>query len=116
MELRRGQEDLEQWNGLRRGWCWGAETFRQELLAQMEEKMGQEHYGAERHQTAVAKAERIVEEEMKRWGWRSAALFDARIGALTSMVMGVGSTRSRKRRYDNSWSNFGRGVPANGTE
>ena len=74
MELRRGQEDPEQWNGLRRGWCWGAETFRQELLAQMEEKMGQEHYGAERHQTAVAKAERIVEEEMKRLGWRKADL------------------------------------------
>jgi len=74
IELRRGQEDPEQWKGLRRGWCWGAETFRQELLAQMEEKMGQEHYGAERHQTAVAKAERIVEEEMKRLGWRKADL------------------------------------------
>jgi len=74
MELRRRQEDPEQWKELRRGWCWGAETFRQELLAQMEEKMGQEHYGAERHQTAVAKAERIVEEEMKRLGWRKADL------------------------------------------
>jgi len=74
MELRRGQEDPEQWERLRRGWCWGAETFRQELLAQMEEKMGQEHYGAERHETAVAKAERIVEEEMKRLGWRKADL------------------------------------------
>jgi len=74
MELRRGQEDPEQWNGLRRGWCWGAETFRQELLAQMEEKMGQEHYGAERYEAAVAKAERIMEEEMKRLGWRKADL------------------------------------------
>jgi len=43
-------------------------------LAQMEEKMGQEHYGAERDETAVAKAERIVEEEMKRLGWRKADL------------------------------------------
>ena len=74
MELRRGQEDPEQWERLRRGWCWGAETFRQELLAQMEEKMGQEHYGAERYEAAVAKAERIMEEEMKRLGWRKADL------------------------------------------
>jgi len=74
MEFRRRQEDPEQWNGLRRGWCWGAETFRQELLAQMEEKMGQEHYGAERYEAAVAKAERIMEEEMKRLGWRKADL------------------------------------------
>ena len=74
MELRRGQEDPEQWNGLRRGWCWGAETFRQELLAQMQPKLGQEHYGTERHATAETKAERILQEEMKKVGWRKADL------------------------------------------
>jgi hypothetical protein len=61
---------------LRRGWYWGAETFRQEFLAQMEEKIGHENYGAERHETAEAKAERIVQEEMKKLGWRKEDLVE----------------------------------------
>jgi REP element-mobilizing transposase RayT len=74
MELHRSEDDREKWNGLRRGWCWGDEAFRQELLGHMEEKLGGEHYGAERHETAEAKAERIVREEMKKLGWRKEEL------------------------------------------
>src|ERR1039458_3584085 len=34
MEVRRAQEDGGEWKRIRRGWCLGGETFRQELLAQ----------------------------------------------------------------------------------
>ena len=35
-----------------RGWCLGEETFRQELLAQMNKRIGAEHFGEERVETA----------------------------------------------------------------
>ena len=74
MEQRRLEETGHDWKGLRRGWCWGEETFRQELLVQMSEKMGAEHYGEERAGSAEAKAERIVAEELKRLKWTTNAL------------------------------------------
>ena len=69
MEQRRRQETGQGWKGLRRGWCWGDEAFRQELLGQMTERMGAEHYGQERAETAEAKAQRIVEQELKGLRW-----------------------------------------------
>jgi hypothetical protein len=45
---------------LRWGWCFGDRTFREELLEQMDQKLGAEHYGEERQETSQAKAERIV--------------------------------------------------------
>jgi putative transposase len=74
MEARRAGESGVEYKGLRRGWCFGGETFREELVAQMQEEMGQEHYGAERQETAEAKAERVVGEELKRLKWREADL------------------------------------------
>ena len=32
LEVRRAQEDGGEWKNIRRGWCLGGETFRQELL------------------------------------------------------------------------------------
>ena len=40
----------------------------------MSERMGAEHYGAERTETAAAKAERIIKEELKRRRWKEADL------------------------------------------
>ena len=60
--------------GNRRGWCLGEETFRKELLAQMTERRGAEHYGAERLETDVAKAERILKEELRQRRWAEADL------------------------------------------
>ena len=37
------------------------------MLAQMSERMGAEHYGEERAETAEALAELIIVEELKRW-------------------------------------------------
>ena len=48
----------------------GDEAFRKELLGQMKERLGAEHYGAERQETAEAQAEGIVTEELKRRHWR----------------------------------------------
>jgi hypothetical protein len=68
MEERRAQARSEQWKGLRRGWYYGDEKFRQELLEAAQSQVGRSHYGAERQETAEEKARRIVGEELKRRG------------------------------------------------
>lgn len=70
MEARRWEGEPEEWKRVRRGWCLGDDTFRKELLETMGSKLGAEHYGAERQETALAKAERIVTEELKQRRWR----------------------------------------------
>ena len=74
LETRRKAEAGADYKLIRRGWCLGGETFRQELLAQMLERIGAEHYGAERLETVEAKAERIVREELKRRRWQETDL------------------------------------------
>jgi len=69
MEERRRAENPEQWKALRRGWCFGEETFRAELLEQMGGQIGTQHGGSERQETATAKAERLLAEELQRRGW-----------------------------------------------
>jgi REP element-mobilizing transposase RayT len=70
LEERRGGKEGEEFKPIRRGWCLATETFRQELLAQMNERLGSEHYGEERAQTAEALAEQIIAEELKRRRWK----------------------------------------------
>ena len=74
MEQRRQQEDGRQWSKVRRGWYLGDEEFRAELLAQVQEKMGPNHYGGERQEAAELKAKRIVKEELGRLGWSEGEL------------------------------------------
>ena len=100
MEERRGAEEGEEFRRIRRGWCLGDETFRQDLLAQMSEQMGAEHFGDERAATAEASAERIIAEELKRGRWQEADLktrskgdpvkvaLAARLRAETTMTVG----------------------------
>ena len=60
MEKRRlEEEDEEAWKEFRRGWCVGGEAFRQECLEQMDGKVGQNHPGKIRLETAEAKADRL---------------------------------------------------------
>ncbi|MDA1273437.1 MAG: transposase [Verrucomicrobia bacterium] len=73
LEGRRAAEEDEEFKLIRRGWCLGEETFRQDLLAQMGERMGAEHYGEERTETAETMAEQIIAEELKRQRWDEAA-------------------------------------------
>src|SRR5450432_3851880 len=100
LEARRGVDQDEEVKSIRRGWCLGEETFRQELLAQMSGRMGAEHYGEERAQTAQAIAEQIIAEELKRRRWKEVALkrrpkgdpakmaLAARLRAETTMTVG----------------------------
>jgi len=53
-----------------RGWCYGGADFRRQLLAQMEDRLGEHHAGALRQETAEAKAERIIQEELARLKWK----------------------------------------------
>ena len=66
MEEHRRQEEAVDYRAVRRGWCLGDEAFRKELLAQMGERVGESHYGSERQESGEEKAERIVEEELRR--------------------------------------------------
>jgi len=62
------------------GWCIGSEAFRKELLAQMDEQAGSEHFGKELRESAEDKANRIIAEELKRSGWKEADLTTNRKG------------------------------------
>jgi hypothetical protein len=71
----------EEFKPLVRGWCHGSEAFKQELLAQMGGQAGAEHYGEEIRESAEAKADRLVREELKRLGWEQEELERRRKGA-----------------------------------
>lgn len=100
LELRRGAEEGGEFKPIRRGWCLGEAAFRKELLAQMSERLGAEHYGKERAESAETKAERIIAEELKRRRWKAAELqtrpkgdagkvaLAARLRAETTMTVG----------------------------
>ena len=59
---------------LRRGWCFGGEEFKKQLLAQMDGRLGDNHSGELRRESAEVKAERIIKEELRRLGWREGDL------------------------------------------
>jgi len=81
METRRRQEGGdEEWEAIRRGWFFGADALKQELLAQMSEHVGAQHYGAERQESGEAKAERLVLEELKKLRWTKDDLAQRRKG------------------------------------
>ena len=70
MEARRLEPGDEGWlKVFRRGWYVGSEAFRQEQLARLESKLGAHHSGELRRETAEAKGERIIAEELQRLGW-----------------------------------------------
>jgi putative transposase len=80
LELRRREEEPGAWQGLRRGWCVGGETFRKELLAQIAGRSGESHYGEAVREAAEEKAQRVVAEELKRLKWRETDLAARRKG------------------------------------
>jgi hypothetical protein len=65
---RMAEDDPETLRALRQGWCLGGEDFRQEMIERMEGRLGEHHAGELRQESAEAKAERIVQEEVKRLG------------------------------------------------
>jgi hypothetical protein len=70
MEARRRERvEDEALQPLRQGWCLGGPEFRQQMLARMEGKLGEFHAGELRRESAQARAERIIGEELRRLGW-----------------------------------------------
>ena len=80
MERRRSEESAADYEEVRRGWFLGSEEFRQELLAAAGERVGPSHYGSDRHESGVQKADRIVKEETARLGWHENELRTRRKG------------------------------------
>lgn len=69
MEARRRRNQPDEWKAVRRGWFLGGAALREQLLAQMGQGVGEHHGGEEKRETAEAKAERIVAEELRKRGW-----------------------------------------------
>ena len=65
------------------------EAFRQGLLERVSAKAGPQHYGAELAESAEAKAERIVAEELKGRGWKWEDLVTQREGDAEKVAMAV---------------------------
>ena len=82
-EARRAQENSQDYEQIRRGWFLGSEEFRKELLAAASERVGLSNYGTERQETELAKAERIVREELERLSWTEMILEPGRKGIRT---------------------------------
>ena len=61
-ELEQAREN-EDWKRLRRGWCWGSEAFREEMLERIGEQRSGQHHGEELHESDEQKAEWIVTED-----------------------------------------------------
>ncbi len=74
MEGRRGTEAEASYKAVRRGWFFGEKALKKELLAQMSERLGPEHYGEERQESQEEKAQRVVAEELRRRRWKEASL------------------------------------------
>jgi putative transposase len=87
MEVRRAAE--EELKTVLPGWCLGSETFRKELLAQMSERRGVEHYGQEIRESAQEKANRIVAQEMGKMGWKEQDLTRRRKGDPAKLRMAL---------------------------
>ncbi len=80
MEERRAEERSAQWKAVRRGWCFGEEQFRRELLEQVHERAGAHHYGEEIGQSVEEKARRIIAEELAKMDWEDEDLARRRKG------------------------------------
>ena len=74
MEQRRATEEPEAFQTIRRGWCLGDPSFREELKGLMTETLGPNHYGEERAITAEARALKVLEESLEAAGLRPADL------------------------------------------
>lgn len=80
LEQRRAAETGMDYRRLRRGWCLGGDAFRKELLAQMAERRGPEHYGEERREGEAEKAERIISAGLRKARWTESDLKGRRKG------------------------------------
>ena len=76
-----------EWKAIRRGWCLGPAEFKAKRLEQLEGKLGPHHSGELKRETAEARAERIIREELKRLKWRKGELFPRPKSDLTKVAI-----------------------------
>jgi putative transposase len=74
MAIRSRQELEANYADLRKSWCLGSAAFRQELLSAMSERIGSQHYGAQRQESGEQKAERLVQEGLLALKWTETEL------------------------------------------
>ena len=88
MEARRlAEANEEALAPIRRGWCFGSEIFRQELLAKLDQQAGEWGKGKLRREHGENRAERIIAEELGKLGWSEADLEQARKSAPGKMAI-----------------------------
>jgi hypothetical protein len=80
LETRRVVEDGVEFKPIRRGWFFGDKRLKEELLVQVNAQAGRWHYGEELRESAEAKAERLVAEELRRHKWDASTLAERRKG------------------------------------
>jgi len=81
METRRRKNASdEDWHNIRRGWFYGSDETKKALLTQSIKQPGRHHYGAERRESDIAKAERFVSQELAQRGWTKSDLIKRRKG------------------------------------
>ncbi len=87
LEQRRAQEQGEELKSIRRGWCFGSETFRQELLENVNRISNENHHASTRRETAEEKARRIITEELQKAGWTGEELVTRAKGDITKIAI-----------------------------
>jgi len=80
LEQKRGAKDGDEFKAIRRGWFFGDDALKEELLAQVSAQAGRWHYGEAVQASAEAKAERIVNEELTKRKWDEQTLAGRRKG------------------------------------
>jgi REP element-mobilizing transposase RayT len=80
LESRRHAEQGSDYAPIRHGWFLGEERTKQELLAQVSTRAGPFHYGEELRESAQARAEAVVREELQQRGWTEQELLVRRKG------------------------------------
>ncbi len=80
MEERRRRQDGQEFGALKRGWCLGDEAFRRELLEQVQVGPGPSHYGEVLMEAVELKAQRLLQEGLRKLGWSEQDLAQKRKG------------------------------------
>jgi hypothetical protein len=88
-EASRGTEMSAEYEKIRRGWCYGDEAFRRELLLQASQQMGEHHYGEERSESAEDKAARLVAAVLEAAGWQESDLALRRKGDPVKLALAL---------------------------
>jgi putative transposase len=89
MEAKREAENDVTYKPIRRGWFFGEKALKKELLGQMNQRLGPEHYGEERQESQAEKAEQVVEEELRRRRWTEATLGERKKGEVEKVKIAM---------------------------